>query len=181
MNRKINLYIIVNLVQYYVMVKPLQKKEQHLRASSLQKNINKVFKRFLYLDVHKDWHIVAEGKHVSNILDVLTFRGRNIDLKHYLVAAKFRLLRRSQLNPNDIGELWANISHSLHTSTPKKLMVQCSLQFARQHRHYEKTFLNLLIPCEVSDQPLPSLQPLQLHHRGCTAEGWSKSQWRSTQ
>ena len=35
--------------------------------------------------------IVIDGRHVSSVLDVSTFRDPNIDSVHYLVAAKFRL------------------------------------------------------------------------------------------
>ena len=57
-------------------------------------------------------HIVIDGRHVSSVLDVRTFRGSNIDLDHYFVAVKFRLLisasrsaRPSALRKLDIKNL----------------------------------------------------------------------------
>ena len=60
--------------------------------------------RFQHLDIHKaTWlspdrsirnqidHVVIDGRHASNVLDVRTFRGPNMDSDHYLVAAKVRL------------------------------------------------------------------------------------------
>ena len=98
--------------------------------------------RFQHLDIHiATWlspvrstrnqidHLVIDGKHVSNVLDV-----PNIDSDHFLVAAKVRLrisasrsvpsstqrkldkLRQPQSSPNDIGGLWVHIYHSLRAS-----------------------------------------------------------------
>ena len=60
--------------------------------------------KFQHLDIHNATgmspdrsilnqidHIVIDGRRVSSVLDVRTFRGPNIDPDHYLVVAKFRL------------------------------------------------------------------------------------------
>ena len=58
--------------------------------------------RFQHIDIHKAWlypdrstrnhidHVVNDGSHVSNVPDVRTFRGPNMD-PDFLVAAKVRL------------------------------------------------------------------------------------------
>ena len=81
--------------------------------------------KFQHLDIHKaTWlspdrstsnqidHIVIDGRHVSSVLDVRTFRGPNIDSDHYLVAAKVRLrisasrtARSSTLRKLDVKKL----------------------------------------------------------------------------
>ena len=58
--------------------------------------------KFQHLDIHKaTWmspdrltldqidHIVIDGRHVSSVLNVYTFRGPNIDLDHYLSQPSF--------------------------------------------------------------------------------------------
>ena len=80
---------------------------------------------FQHLDIHKaTWmspdrstfnqidHIVINGRHVSSVLDVRTFRSPNVDSDHYLVAAKFwlrisasRTVRSSALRKVDVRKL----------------------------------------------------------------------------
>ena len=117
--------------------------------------------KFQHLNIHKNiWmphdrtifnqidHSVINGKHVSDILDVLTFRDLNraitLSQQNYgcafahrglrgLDAMKLRSLRTpkafsTQLsdklccatsNRSDIGGLWTNISHSLNTTAKR--------------------------------------------------------------
>ena len=35
-------------------------------------------------------HVMIDGRHISNLLDVRTYRGANIDSDHYMVACKIR-------------------------------------------------------------------------------------------
>ena len=122
--------------------------------------------RFQHIDIHKAAsmssdrsnrnqidHIVIDETHISNVLDMLTFRGANMESQHFLVAAKVRIrisssravpsstqrrldvkkllsertaesfsaqlsdkLRQLQSSADGIGELWANIFHSLGSS-----------------------------------------------------------------
>ena len=80
---------------------------------------------FQHLDIHKATlitpdrstfnqidHIVIDGRHISSVVDVRTFRGPNIDSDHNLVADKFRLricastsARSSALHKLDIRKL----------------------------------------------------------------------------
>ena len=59
---------------------------------------------FQHLDIHKDtWlspdrstrnqidHVVIDGRYASNVLDVRTFRGPNMDWDHLIDAAKMRM------------------------------------------------------------------------------------------
>jgi hypothetical protein len=38
-------------------------------------------------------HFVTDTRHISNVMDIRTYRGANIDFDHYLVGAKLRAMQ----------------------------------------------------------------------------------------
>jgi hypothetical protein len=68
---------------------------------------------FIHKDIHKmTWrspdgrklnqidHIMIDGRHISNLIDVRTYKGANCDSEHFLVTAKVRArISKSKMHP----------------------------------------------------------------------------------
>jgi len=104
--------------------------------------------RFPHLNIHKGtWrspdqstvnqidHIAIDARHSSNVLDVRTFRGANIDSDHYLVTAKvrMRISRTSRNRANILGKYNTEKLKSPEPLPIESLFISPQI-LCRQHR-----------------------------------------------